>query len=77
MADCNRCGNGAPEVPYFVHEGEMARLERVNRRLWVAVIVLAVALSASVFGRMIHAENAPVNDMQEVYLHGTEGPDTA
>ena len=77
MADCNRCGSGAPDVPYFVHEGEMARLERVNRRLWVAVIVLAVALSASCVCRMIHAENAPVNYVQEVYLHGTEGPDTA
>ena len=77
MADCNRCTGGAPDVPYFVHEAEMARLERANRRLWAAVIVLAVALSASVFGWMIHAENAPVIDMQEVYLHGTEGFDTA
>ena len=68
---------GAPDVPYFVHEGEMARLERVNRRLWIADIVLAVALSASCIVRMIHAENAPENDVQEVYLHGTEGPDTA
>jgi hypothetical protein len=55
----------------------MARLERANRRLWVAVMVLVAALSASVLGWMIHAENAPVNDMQEVYLHGTEGFDTA
>ena len=77
MADCNRCTGGAPDVPYFVHEAEMARLERANRRLWAAVIVLAVALSASVFGWMIHAENAPVIDMQEVYLHGSAGFDTA
>jgi hypothetical protein len=77
MADCNRCTSGVPDVPYFVHESEMARLERANRRLWIAVMVLAAALSASVLGWMIHAENAPVNDMQEVYLHGTEGFDTA
>ena len=75
MADCNRCG--VPDVPYYVHEGEMARLERANRRLWAAVIVLAVALSASCVYRMIHAENAPENNVQEVYLHGTEGSDTA
>ena len=75
MADCNRCG--VPDVPYYVHEGEMARLERANRRLWIAVIVLAVALSASCIVRMIHAENAPENNVQEVYLHGTEGIDTA
>lgn len=77
MADCNRCGTGAPDVPYLVHEGEMARLERANRRLWVAVIVLAAALSASGICRMIHAENAPDYNVQEVYLHGTEGTDTA
>ena len=27
-------------VPYIVHEGEMARMERVNNRLWVVVIIL-------------------------------------
>lgn len=31
-------------VPYIVHEGEMARMERVNNRLWVAVIILIVCL---------------------------------
>lgn len=73
MADCNRCG-GVPDVPYFVHEGEMARMERANRRLWVAVVILAIALSASCVGRMIHAERASDT---EVYVHGTEGTDTA
>lgn len=27
------------EVPYFVHEGEMWRLERIIRRLTVAMVV--------------------------------------
>ena len=77
MADCNRCG-GVPDVPYFVHEGEMARLERANRRLWIAVVILAAALFVScTYCRMIHADCAPDEVMQEVYLHGTESNDTA
>ena len=31
-------------VPYIVHEGEMARMERMNRRLWIVVLVLIAAL---------------------------------
>jgi hypothetical protein len=77
MADCNRCTGGAPDVPYFVHEAEMARLERVNRRLWIAVVLLAFALSASWAAMTIHAERAPDNAIQEVCLHGTEVCDTA
>lgn len=30
-------------IPYYVHEGEVARLERTNKRLWIAVIVIFVA----------------------------------
>ncbi len=76
MADCNQCG-GAPAVPYIVHEGEMARMERTNRRLWIAVVVLIAALFASCVCGMIHADCAPDKCVQEVYLHGTEGTGTA
>lgn len=31
-------------VPYIVHEGEMARMERLNNRLWVVIIILIIAL---------------------------------
>ena len=31
-------------VPYFVHESAMARAERHIKRMWIALIVLAVAL---------------------------------
>lgn len=75
MADCNRCG-GVPDVSFIIHESEMARMERANRRLWAAVVILAIALSASCFGWMIHADCAPDDMIQEVYLHGT-GESTA
>ena len=31
-------------VPYIVHEGTMARLERANRRLWILSILLVIML---------------------------------
>lgn len=31
-------------VPYIVHEGDMARLERTNRRLWILSIMLVLLL---------------------------------
>ena len=31
-------------IPYFVHEGEMVRMERVVKRLWITVILLIVLL---------------------------------
>ena len=35
------------QIPYLVHEGMMTRMERVNFRLWVTVIILILALIAS------------------------------
>lgn len=34
-------------IPYFVHEGETSRLERIIRRLWVLLILLVVLLVGS------------------------------
>jgi hypothetical protein len=34
-------------IPYFVHEGEMARQERQCKRLWVLCILLFVSLLAT------------------------------
>lgn len=31
-------------IPYFSHEGDMARMERANKRLWVVVLVLIAVL---------------------------------
>lgn len=66
MADCNRCSAGAPDVPYIAHESEMARLERANRRLWIACIALILALFASGMCRTIQAEGAHTETIVEV-----------
>jgi hypothetical protein len=34
-------------IPYFSHEGDMARKERANKRLWIVILVLIVALIGS------------------------------
>lgn len=31
-------------IPYYVHEGEMARLERHTKKLWILCIIIFVAL---------------------------------
>lgn len=31
-------------VPYIVHEGDMARLERTNKRLWILSIMFVLLL---------------------------------
>ena len=41
-------------ISYFAHEAEMARAERTQRRLWIASLVLTVALVASNAAWIIH-----------------------
>ena len=31
-------------IPYFSHEGDMARMERSNKRLWIIILVLIISL---------------------------------
>lgn len=49
MGTCSGCGGRKePEnIPYIVHESEMARMERANKRLWVTVILLIVLFVGS------------------------------
>lgn len=35
------------QIPYFVHEGAMVRMERMNHRLWITTLVLILSLIAS------------------------------
>lgn len=41
-------------VPYIVFEGEMARAERRDKRQWIVIIALIVALFASNIGWLIY-----------------------
>ena len=52
--DCDTCkekrrviAQTPKDVPYIVHEGAVARLERVIKRMWVLVLSLIILLVAS------------------------------
>lgn len=48
--DCNTCKEKQKQVSpvaYFVHEAEMSRLERANKRAWITCIILILALIIS------------------------------
>ena len=50
MADCESCKSKNPQakdVPYIVHEAELARAERSFKRLWAAIILLIMLLFGS------------------------------
>ena len=45
--DCKEHQRETAPVPYTVHEGDMARAERSNKRLWIIVILLILVLIAT------------------------------
>jgi len=49
-------------IPYFSHEGDMARMERANRRLWIIILVLIAALIGT-NGAWIYYESQFVDEV--------------
>lgn len=41
-------------IPYYAHEGEMNRMERSNKRLWIVIIILIVALLGTNAGWLVY-----------------------
>lgn len=41
-------------IPYFVHEGEMTRMERTNKRWFIAFLIVLVMLFATNIGWVIY-----------------------
>ena len=35
------------EIPYIAHESDMARMERINKRLWIALILTILIATVS------------------------------
>ena len=48
--------NEVKMIPYFAHEGMMARMERTVKRLWILCIILIILL-AGTNGAWIYYEN--------------------
>ena len=41
------------DIPYIAYESSQARMERVNKRLWIVILVLIVALVGTNVGWLI------------------------
>ena len=44
------------KIPYIVHESDMARMERTNKRLWIALI-LTIAIATISNGLWLYRES--------------------
>lgn len=44
----------AVTIPFFLHENEMTRMDRVNKRLWIALLLIFVALIGTNAGWIIY-----------------------
>lgn len=42
--NCDNCSRTPETVDYIVHEGTVARFERIIKRLWILVLVLVLLL---------------------------------
>ena len=60
MKTCDACNAEKTSIPYVVHEATAARLERINTRLWVVVILLIFALIASNLAWIIYEKRFEV-----------------
>lgn len=77
MADCSTCTkNQSEEVPYIVHEGTMARMERTVKRLWITIILL-IAMLVATNGAWLYFDSQYVDEVtQTVAQEADSGTNT-
>ena len=63
-------------IPYYVHEGEMSRMERVNKRLWLALLIIFLAFVGTNVGWIVY-ENQFVDVVTTDYSADAEDNGTA
>lgn len=54
-------------IPYFAHEGEMARAERMNKRLWIVILVLILCLVGTNAGWIVYESQFEDSVVTESY----------
>ena len=42
------------QIPFFAHESAMSRMERANKRLWIIVLILILALVGTNAGWIVY-----------------------
>lgn len=60
MRSCDACNAEKSSIPYVVHEATATRLERINTRLWIVVLILIFALVASNLAWIIYEKQSEV-----------------
>ena len=56
-------------IPFYAHEGTVARMERSNRRLWILCIILIVLLAVT-NGAWIWYENQFIDEVTVTQENG-------
>lgn len=54
-------------IPYYVHEGEMNRMERVIKKLWIALLVLFLAFVGTNLGWILYENSFTDEIVTETY----------
>lgn len=70
--DCESCRERKTDVPYIVHEADMARQERTIKRLWILLIILVLALVGSNLAWAMY-ENSFADEVTETYTSEADG----
>ena len=52
-------------IPYYAHEGEMSRMERANKRWFVACVIVLVMLFANNAGWIIYEHQFETYEIQQ------------
>ena len=60
-------------IPYYAHEGEMARAERTNLRLWILVILLILALIGTNAAWIYHESQYKTEELSFEVQQDTDG----
>jgi len=61
-------GENAVMIPYYVHEGEMNRLERANKRLIIGLIIVFLAFVGTNLGWIIYENSFTDEVVTESYM---------
>lgn len=71
---CNNCGSDKTpvNVPYVVHESDMARAERQSKRLVAVIILLIVLLVGSNIGWMMYENSFETVTTEEIWVDADE-----
>lgn len=80
MADCSSCKSARTEVttiPYVVHEGDMSRMERIIKRLWIVIILLVTLLVGSNIVWVVYESQFSKEVTTETYTAEMDGGGTA